>query len=253
VIIVGAQKAGTTQLYAYLTKHPRLFPASRKEVNYFTAHSRRPVEWYRAQFPFRYRVAAVRGQAVDASPSYLPNPDALRRMRSILPDARIIAVLRDPVSRAFSHYQHAKTRGRESRSFEQAVDDELKEDAFPPEFGVALRADAGPQLGYIARGYYALQLELLFALYRRQQVCVLDSAELFQDTAGACQRVFAFLDVEPFKVPSGKVYNRGYYKEKIDARIAARLRDHYVPYDRLLVQLVGQPFRWMTAAQPLAA
>jgi hypothetical protein len=253
VVVIGAQKAGTTQLYSYVTTHPRVFPAARKEVNYFSAHVDRPVEWYRSQFPLRRSLAAVRGLSIDASPSYMPVPHALHAMRTVLPEAKIIAILRDPVSRAFSHYQHSKTRGREDRSFEQAVQDELREGRFSPQFGVALGPDARPLLGYVARGYYALQLEALLALYPREQVLILDSADLFRDTGETCQRVFAFLGIESHEVEPGKVYNRGYYKEKIDPRVAERLREHFRPYDELLVELVGQSFRWMPGAQPLAA
>ena len=139
VVVIGAQKAGTTQLYSYVTTHPRVFPAARKEVNYFSAHVDRPVDWYRSQFPLRRSLAAVGGLSIDASPSYMPVPHALRSMRSVLPEAKIIAILRDPVSRAFSHYQHSKTRGREDRSFEQAVEDELGEAKFPPQLDIAPR------------------------------------------------------------------------------------------------------------------
>jgi hypothetical protein len=108
-------------------------------------------------------------------------------------------------------------------------------------------------LDYLARGYYALQLELLFQLYQRDGVLVLDSAELFADTSAACQRVFAFLDLEPCDVQLSKVYNRGYYGEKIDPRVADRLRQHYRPYDEMLKDLLGRSFRWMADRQPLAA
>jgi hypothetical protein len=248
VVIVGAQKAGTTQLYAYLLNHPRMFHASRKEVSYFSKHAKRSVGWYRSHFPLSRRVAAVRGHTLDASPSYLPTPAALWRMREVLPQARIIVVLRDPVARAFSHYQHYKTRGVETRSFEQAVADELRQNDFPPRLGRPLRPDSPPMLGYVGRGYYALQLELLLKLYGRDQVLILDSAELFSDTNVACQQVFAFLAIEPFEVVPTKVYNRGYYKERIDVAAADHLRNHFRPYDELLVDIVGRPFGWMRHA-----
>lgn len=253
VVIVGAQKAGTTQLYAYLIKHPRCFDAAEKEVDYFSYHADRSVQWYRSRFPLRRRVAAVHGQVLEASPSYLPSPQALRRMQAVLPGARVIVLLRDPVARAFSHYQHRKTRHNESRSFDQAVADELRCSTFPPRGGIALRPDAPAMADYVARGYYALQLEVLFALYPRERVLIMDSAELFADTSAACQRVFAFLGLEPYDVRPGKVFNRGYYHEKVAPQVAERLRQHYRPYDDLLAQVVGQPFHWMAANKPLAA
>jgi hypothetical protein len=244
-VIVGAQKAGTTQLYAYMVKHPRCYGAAEKEVDYFSKHPKRPVAWYRSRFPWRGRVLRRQGHVVEASPSYLPTPSALRKMQAVLPNARVIAILRDPVSRAFSHYQHKKTRHLESRSFAEAVEEEIRTNAFPAQWGVALRDDAAPMLGYVARGYYALQLELLGKMYRRNRVLVLDSASLFADTAATCNRVFDYMGLEGFDVEPGKVYNRGFYQEKIDPRVADRLREHYRPYDEMLEELLGQSFGWM--------
>src|SRR3954449_2362447 len=157
-VIVGAQKAGTTQLYAYMVKHPRCWEAAEKEVDYFSKRPHRSVRWYRSRFPMRWRVARRQGHVIEASPSYLPTPSALRKMHKVLPNARVIVLLRDPVSRAFSHYQHKKTRHLESRTFAQAVEAEIRANAFPAQWGVALRDGAQPMLGYVARGYYALQL-----------------------------------------------------------------------------------------------
>jgi hypothetical protein len=251
-VIVGAQKAGTTQLYAYMVKHPRCFGAAEKEVDYFSKRPDRSVAWYRSRFPLRRRVVRRTGHVIEASPSYLPTPSALRQMKKVLPGARVIVLLRDPVSRAFSHYQHKKTRHVESRSFAQVVDEEIRATEFPARLGVALGEGARPMLGYVSRGYYALQLELLLKVYPRNKVIVIDSANLFKDTSAVCNRVFDFMGLEDFDVEPGKVYNRGFYQEKIDPRVAERLREHYRPYDELLQEIMGQPFGWMTAATPRA-
>lgn len=244
-VIVGAQKAGTTQLYAYLVKHPRCFEAANKEVSYFSKHAQRSVAWYRSRFPLSYQVNRKRGHVMEASPSYLPTPSALRQMQQVLPKARIVALLRDPVSRAFSHYQHRKTRHLESRSFVECVEEELRANEFPPELGVCLDPNAAPMLGYVARGYYALQLELLLKLYPRVRVLIMDSSSLFKDTAAACNRVFDYMGLENFDVEPTKIFNRGDYREVIDPAVAERLREHYRPYDALLCDLLGQEFGWM--------
>jgi hypothetical protein len=245
VVIVGAQKAGTTQLHAHLLKHPRLFAGANKEVSYFSKNAHRSVAWYRSRFPLQRRVAAVEGHVLDSSPSYMPNPQALRQMKTVLPDAKIIALLRDPVARAFSHYQHIKTRHREARSFAQAISDELRENRLSPRFGAALAKGTAPMQGYVARGYYALQLELIYEMYSRDQVLIIDSAELFADTSEVCQRVFSFIGIGPFDVRSNRVLNRGYYKERMDADVENQLRVHYGPYDDLLAELTGRQFSWV--------
>jgi hypothetical protein len=169
-------------------------------------------------------------------------------MREVLPAAKVIVLLRDPVARAFSHYQHNWSRRLESRSFAQVVRDAIAQHAATPDRGWATRADAQPLLDYVARGYYALQIEALWQLYPREQVLILDSADLFDDTNAVCQQVFAFLGLEPYDVRPKKIYNRGYYREVIDPATAQLLREHYRPHDQLLIELMGRRFRWMESA-----
>jgi hypothetical protein len=244
-VIVGAQKAGTTQLYSCLVRHPRCFGGVKKELQYFSKLANRPLGWYQAQFPLSRTVARVGGLCIEASPSYLPSPAALRLMHDVLPSARIIVLLRDPVERAFSHYQHYKTRHRESREFGRAVRDAIHENT--ERFGRDpwLHGASAPLLDYVARGYYALQLGLLWNLYPRNQVLVIDSADLFEDTNGVCQRVFDFIGLDRRDVSPSKIYNRGYYREKIDPATAELLREHYRAHDRRLADVTGQTFRWM--------
>src|SRR3954454_9607413 len=97
-VIVGAQKAGTTQLYVYMVKHPGCWEAAEKEVDYFSKRPHRSIRWYRSRFPMRWRVPWRQGHVLEASPSYLPAPSALRKMHKVLPNARVIVLLRDPVS-----------------------------------------------------------------------------------------------------------------------------------------------------------
>src|SRR6187200_1451927 len=116
-LVIGAQKAGTTALYAYLRWHPGITGPSWKEVSFFDRHWWRGEAWYRGQFPLR-----AGGRLVgEASPSYLFHPLAPERARSLVPDAKLIALVRNPVDRAYSQYQHAVALGREPLSFEDAL------------------------------------------------------------------------------------------------------------------------------------
>jgi hypothetical protein len=245
VVIVGVKRAGTRRLYANLLKHPRCFAAVEKEIDYFSEHSERSVAWYRSRFPLRRRVLRRGGHVLEVSPSYLPTPSALRRMKEVLPRTRIIVLLRDPVSRAFAHYEHQRTRFVESRGFEVTVMEELRNNVFAAKPGVALASDAKPMLGYVSRGYYALQLELLLKVYTRNRVLVIDSASLAEDTSAVCERVFDFMGLDSFDVEAGKAGERDLYQQKIDPRLADRLREHYRPYDEMLEEMFGQSFSWM--------
>lgn len=248
-LIIGAQKAGTTQLHLSLTKHPRCFSGATKEMHYFSKRRDLPISWYRSQFPLRRTVTRVGGICLESTPSYLPSPQALRMIRAVLPDAKLIVLLRDPVDRAFSHFQHYWSRRLETRSFQQIVQESIARQEFAPIHGAALRPDAAPLLDYVHRGYYALQIEVLFEQFPRDQVLIIDSADLFDDTNAVCQEVFDFLDLERHDVSTTKIHNRGRYRETIDPETARLLREHYGPYDELLVELLGRRFRWMSASE----
>ena len=159
-LIIGAQKAGTTALYAWLRQHPTVVGPSWKEVNYFDRRYAKGERWYRGNFP-RARGATV---VAEASTGYLFHPLAPERAKALLPDARLIALVRDPVSRAYSHYQHEVALGREPLSFEDAIDaedermqGELERMLADP----AYFSHAWWNYTYLARGLYAEQLERL--------------------------------------------------------------------------------------------
>src|SRR2546423_14798695 len=119
-LILGAQKAGTTALYAYLRWHPGVTGPAWKEVSYFDRHYRRGVHWYRGHFPLRPGDRLV-GEARPGDPLHPLPPE---RVRATVPDAKLIALLRDPVDRALSHYHHEVALGREPPTFEEAIEAE---------------------------------------------------------------------------------------------------------------------------------
>ncbi len=128
-IVVGAQRAGTTSLFRALMSHPLIHSANYyKGVNYFDVNYYRDFSWYQGHFPttsyLRSRSRSVPGEPItfEASGYYLFHPGAAERMARHLPEVRILAMLRDPVERAFSAYKHELARGFETESFERALD-----------------------------------------------------------------------------------------------------------------------------------
>src|SRR5687768_13237463 len=94
-LIIGAQRGGTTSLYRYLTEHPEIDPAVRKEIHFFSRHHEQGLDWYRAHFPRRDESSLVG----EASPNYLVHPDVPARVAAALPRVKLIALLRNPVDR----------------------------------------------------------------------------------------------------------------------------------------------------------
>jgi len=242
-LILGAQKAGTTALYAYLRRHPQITGPSWKEVSFFDRHYARGEAWYRGNFPNSLR---ARGLVGEASPSYLFHPLAPERVASMLPEARLIALVRNPVDRAFSHYQHEVALGREPLSFEDALaaeDERLRGEEERMLADPAYFSHAWWNHTYRARGRYAEQLERWLAVFPRERLLVLPSDDLLDDPAGAHGRVLEFLGAPPHRLDSyPRVFERQYEPMSPDTR--ARLAAEFAEPNRRLYALLGRNLDW---------
>jgi lipopolysaccharide transport system ATP-binding protein len=125
-VIIGEKKCGTTSLYHLLTRHPHVEPAALKEPHYFVEHFDDGIEWYRRCFPPPTWKGGRRSITGEATPKYLSHPIVPERMAEVVPQARLIALLRNPVDRAYSDYQQMVRKGLEPRTFEEAVEAQKK-------------------------------------------------------------------------------------------------------------------------------
>ena len=181
-VIIGAMRSGSTSLYKYLQDHPQVF-MPRKEIHFFDRRWDRGLDWYLTRFEGYTGQPAVG----EATPTYLAEPVALDRMVSVIPAARLIAILRDPVDRAYSHYWMERIREREPRTFEEAVDDEIG--------GRANTSD------YLARGRYLPQLEQVCQRFERNQLSVVLLDDLRDQPRQTYAAVCQFLGVDDAFAP----------------------------------------------------
>jgi hypothetical protein len=244
-LIVGAQKSGTSSLYRWLGEAASIEVPSKKELHYFDDNFHRGIGWYRACFGGRAGPSdgAMTGEA---SPYYLFHPLVPRRVRETLPEVKLIAVLRDPVERAVSHYYHELGNGVESLPLEAALDRE-------PERldGEAERMVAEPgyvsfnhrHFSYQARGVYADQLRAWREEFPPEQMLVIKSERLFEDTRAEVARVLDFLGVEPEPPASLPPWNQRSYPA-IPPAVATRLAERFAPDNQRLYELIGEDFGW---------
>ena len=177
LVVIGAKKSGTTSLYHYLASHPDIWMSREKELDFFVAERNwsRGLDWYRRRFNTD---AAVRGEA---SPYYTALPQhrgVPERMASVIPDARLVYLVRDPIERLVSHYHMAVATGRERRPLAAAIAN-LSES------------------WYVAQGRYWMQLDPYLRHFAPEQVLVVDQDDLGRERAAALRRVFGFLGVDP--------------------------------------------------------
>ena len=204
-LIIGAMKAGTTALYSYLEQHPEVYMSPVKEPNFFcfedeTLDFRAPqdqeginrtsvtgIDDYGALF------GGVRGEAAigEASHWYLYHPKAPERIRRHVPGARLIAVLRNPVDRAYSQFLHFVRDGQEPLTdFARALEEEDRRIRAHWAFG-----------RYASRGFYYAQLKRYYDLFDRSQIQVHLYEDLKSDAQGLLRDTFRFLEVDPDFVP----------------------------------------------------
>jgi Sulfotransferase domain len=251
-VVIGGQRCGSTSLYTILCGHPQVMEASHKELHFFDMNWPRGTDFYRRSFPLRghlqrrARRLGARVVSGEASPYYLFHPAVPERLASALPDARLIAILRDPVDRAYSQYQLSVRNGHETLPFEDALDAEAERLA-----GVEQRLATDPGFrsaahrhqSYQARGMYLDQLERWWQHVPRERLLVLRSEDMFTDTGAAYARAVEFLGLEPHPRSGFEARNRvGYSSMPPAAR--ARLCELYGEPNRRLEEALGRRLEW---------
>ena len=252
-LIIGAQRAGTTSLHRYLIQHPGVRTTLRtKGVHFFDTGYGRGMSWYASRFPTKltaWYVARRHGVELrtgEASPYYLFHPLVPDRVAEHLPQVKLIALLRDPVQRAYSHYQHEVARGFERLPFEQAIDAEPARLA-----GETERMAAEPLYhsfehqhhSYLARGRYAEQLDRWRARFDDEQLLVLSSERFFREPEAVFARVLDFLELPAFTPGAYEKHNAHEYRQMGDG-VRGRLLEHYREPNRRLYESIGDDFGW---------
>jgi hypothetical protein len=227
-LVIGAAKSGTTALHDYLSQHPDIFMSARKELRFFPFENRRPefcgpgdqeafstvvttIEEYRAQFAGAERYAA-RGEA---SPPYLSVPGSAERIRHHIPDAKLLAVLRQPADRAYSNYLMLRRRGLETLSLADALaaEDQRVAEGWSHTWQ------------YRRRGFYATQLKRYFDLFDREQIHVWLYDDFVENPISFLQDIFRFLNVDDTFVPD----------------MSTRLNESLLPRSRSLQAFLTEP------------
>jgi hypothetical protein len=192
LIVIGAMKCGTTALHELLDRHPDIAMSSPKELNFFLGEAtgtgvvdtltedrswargnwHRGLEWYAGQFA----PSPVRGEA---SPGYTSphHPEVAGRMAQVVPHARLVYLVRDPVARAVSQYHHHRAEGTEQRPMAEALLD--------------------PASQYLSRGRYFERLEPFLAHYAPEAIAVVTQEELRASPAAVLDELHALVGVEP--------------------------------------------------------
>jgi hypothetical protein len=219
-VIIGAQRSGSTALASYLRSHPQVFMPTKKEIHYFDVNFDRGTEWYARQF----RDAGSEHVVGEATPVYMYHDQAIPRMASLVPNALLIAILRNPVDRAYSHYWMNRARGHETLNFMDAIVAEPERLASDEPF---VRVGKS----YMDRGRYLRQLLRVREHFPRDALHVILFEDMRGDAAGTYRGLCRFLGVDQTFLPQHLGVSVAHFSEfrsttlfRINRRLPRRLR-----------------------------
>jgi hypothetical protein len=244
--IVGAAKSGTTSLYHYLSQHPDVYMSTNKEPHWFSripdvpgrgSHPVASEEEYLKLFKGRTSEAAVG----EASPSYLWDESAPHRIFDAVPRAKIIAILRNPVERAYSHYMMDVRAGKQELSFAKALERDQRAEV--KGWGVSDQ--------YIDLGFYAAQLKRYMETFGGARVKVFLYEDLIGDPKALLRSAFGFLEVNPgcaeeirtdvhynkYSVPKNRLAKNVLASRLFRSRLSSALRSRIIPNHQVRAQL----------------
>lgn len=245
-VIIGAFKCATTSVYQYINRHPNVLPSLEKELDFFDFDFKNGLDWYFSHFPpVDVDAKIITGEA---TPNYFYNIEAPERISEQLPGVKLLLILRDPVSRAVSHYNFLQRNTQHSKPIEEVLEKELE--SLIPLSGSALMQEMDPsvlrkisQHPYIGHSLYVYYLRHWLKHFDPDQLLVLRHEDLAECPEETLANVFDYLDLPAHTLPEYKKYKLGKYSP-ISSSMEERLRDFFRPHTRALEELLNRQFSW---------
>lgn len=263
-MIIGAQKAGSTALYDYLSLHPQLIETTPKELHYFNCDKNysRGDDYYHSLFP---QVANENEMTFDSSPSYLCSELACRRIRKFNSKMKFIVLVREPVARAYSAWnmyreryevnpnwffddwvQHCcnpdikfKKRNVESLTdFKSFVEDEIAH--------IDSTSTCSIEAPIIPHGFYCDQISHYLSLFNKNQILIIENENFLNNKILTLRKIEGFLKIDSFSWDDAELTQSfvGNYDEKIDDNIRNSLSLYYSGHNERLFKLIGKRYAW---------
>lgn len=243
-LIIGAVKSGTTSLYAYLIQHPNVAPALTKQIHFFDQYYSRGTNWYKTNFPTKF---AIKGKITgEATPFYFIHPLAPKRILELIPNVKLIVMFRNPIDRAFSHYQMEYRHKNEEYSFEEAVEkessridgefDKFKENSnyYNQEFF---------SHSYLYTGMYYEHLKKWYDVFPKERFLIIDSDKFNEKPDFWYNKTLKFLDLKEFHLEEYKKLKKAEYSP-INDETRKKMQEFFKPHNEKLYKFLGTDFNW---------
>lgn len=245
--IIGVEKGGTSSLFGYLSEHPFINKPVTKEINFFNKYYFRGKNWYKVNFPFVFsRIFNQHVITGEASVRYFDYPHTIKRIKEFTPNAKFIALLRNPVERAFSEFSSTSRFGNEKLTFREAIN--IEKERTDPEFEKMLKDESYYhenyfRFGYLRRGIYADTLKNWFDNFPKERFLILKSEDFFENPSKYYNKTLDFLDLPNWEIDEYKIW-RKVNTSKLDFEMRQELKEFFKPHNKKLYSLIGKNFDW---------
>ena len=270
-LIIGGSRSGTTSLFAHLIEHPNIIPGSMKEVYFFQYFTNNKTSFYRSQFPIKRKNLIT----CDSTSSYFVHPLIPARVHKLLPSAKLIVILRNPVERAYSEFHYTVALGLElTENFEDVIKSELKRIEIgnkKPELKIENTNYKHFTFSHLRDGLYAQHLERWLKFFSKEQLLVLHTKDLYTNLDQTLSETFEFLNLPKYQIENriekNKIdkirplagHEQNVYKN-IDSKTRTLfnvqnypemkpetrkfLQDFFRPHNEKLFKMIGKRFDW---------
>jgi len=236
ILIIGAQKSGTRAFQMLLSQHPQILNRT-GEIHFFDLHFEKGVDWYKEQFPQNNCPDLIK---VDKSPYYLFHPLAAKRAYEVLPNAKLIVLLRNPIDRAYSQHQMNMRNKKTTISFLDALKKENELNLKDPSSFALTETRI---FSYLSRSIYVEQLKRWLTYYPLEQMLIISFDDLMHNPNKVMQEALQFLNLPEYDTFNFQVGEIQKYPP-MDKALRQKLSDYFLPYNQELELLLGRQFNW---------
>ena len=244
-LVIGGKRCGTTTLFEFLRQHQMIAEPVIDHMGFFDDNYSIGINYYKSFFPIKTEETAKKLD-YDVTTSYLTSPFVAERVAKEIPNVKIIVLLRNPTSRAWSDYNASQKKDASEEEFQTYIDDELQEleaSDFEEKVSKNDYNMSEPFSNFIKKGLYAVYLKKWLKLFPRKNFLFISTESFSKDENKVFKQIFDFLGLSNFEIHKLQRMSKGNY-EKLNPKIKNKLDLFFAPHNDELFKLINEKYDW---------